>query len=110
MATIIGYVVIGVAILLAASWGYGQWKSYTGSSGSAGADSAFAFVDQVSFLTAIVPVYLLARKRGDDKMLALLRQCREQAATWDDDDDVVISAATAKVKTVGGETVEVPVT
>lgn len=47
-------------------------------------DKIEAYLDEIAFISAMTPLYLLAKKRGDATILGLLSQCRTQASTWDD--------------------------
>ena len=62
-----------------------KWKpTWFGTATTAAADTVTAWVDQIAFLTALAPAYLLAKKRGDTIILDFLSKCRIESATWDD--------------------------
>jgi hypothetical protein len=94
--------VVGAVLVAVTMFGSQLWaavkKLWPAAGASATADkavdTALAFIDEASFLAALGPAWLLAKKRGDTMILDLLRQARVQAATWDDvaSDTVVVSA------------------
>jgi hypothetical protein len=62
-----------------------KWRpTWFGPVTTAATDTVTAWVDQIAFLTALAPAYLLARKRGDTIILDFLSKCRVESATWDD--------------------------
>jgi len=84
MAQTIGYVAIALGALFVVAWLYTIVRSLLPSSVSTIGDQVEAFVDQASFLAALTPAYLIARRRGDTAALDLLAKARVQAAMWDD--------------------------
>ena len=99
MAQTIGYAGIALGILFVLGGVYALVRSRLPSSITAIGDKVEAFADQASFLTALTPAYLIARRRGDSTALDLLAKARVQAATWDDP-PAVATTATATTATV----------
>lgn len=63
-------------------------------------DKIAALADQGAMLVALADVYVLARKRGDTKIIDLCSQIRLQSATWDDSVPAVSVAATPTLETL----------
>lgn len=79
------FIVLGIlGIVLLVGWQLFGAKLGLPATTTATVDKVAAFADEATFLTSLVPAYLLALKRGDVRIKDLLSQCRQQAATWDD--------------------------
>lgn len=62
-----------------AVWGK-FWPTWVTGAG----DKLSAMTDELTAVTALLPVAFLAKKRQDTKAMQLLRDLRQQIATWDD--------------------------
>jgi hypothetical protein len=84
MSTLLGVGLLVAAAVVVAWLSWNLWKNKTSTNVQAAGDKIAAFLDEMALLSSITPAYLLAKKRGDGKILDLLAQIRVVAATWDD--------------------------
>lgn len=96
---------VALVVLLAFVWFVvpilKKWKpTWFGTATTAAADTVTAWVDQIAFLTALAPAYLLAKKRGDTVILDFLSKCRIESATWDDAPETPALTSSAPTPTV----------